>query len=215
MEKMIIPAIIAKDQDELDERISRVKDHTSLIQLDVMDGDFVSNTSLDFDFSLPEGLKYEAHLMVNDPAAWMERNIDKVDTVLVHVESCVDPAGSIMRAKENGKRIGAALDPESGVEKLKPFIDKIDQVLILTVEPGFYGSSFMPEALDKVRELRNMRPDIDIEVDGGITPDTIGEAAGAGANMFVSGSFILESDDPKKAVEELRDALEKEVDQDG
>jgi len=215
VEKIIIPSIIAKSQEELDERISKVKDYASLIQLDVMDGEFVQNTSLDFDFNLPQGIKFEAHLMVSDPAAWLAKNIDKVDTVLVHAESCVDPASSLRLAKEKGKKVGIALDPKTGLERLEPFLDTIDQALILTVKPGFYGSRFVPEALDKVRELRRTRPGLDIEVDGGIDPTTIIEAAHAGANMFVSGSFIIKAKDPKKAFEELNNTLEKEVDPDG
>ena len=102
---------------------------------------------------------------------------------------------------------GAGFKPETPIEKILGLIETIDQVLIMTVNPGAYGSSFIPEALEKVNQLREKYPDIDIEVDGGMEPRTIKSAAGAGANLFVSGSFILKAEEPENAVK----ALKKEV----
>jgi ribulose-phosphate 3-epimerase len=205
--KRIIPAIIAKSQQELDEKLEKVKHHSNLFQLDVMNEEFVQNSSMDFDFKLPQGLDFEAHLMINNPMNWIQQNLDKVVTAIVHIEACDDPENIISIVKEKGKKIGFALNPETQIEKIRPFLEKIDQVLILTVHPGFYGGKFVPEALGKVKELRNLNPNLDIEVDGGINQETIRLADEAGANLFVSGSFIMES----KNAEEAISALKKEV----
>lgn len=212
----IIPSIIAKDQEEMVERINRVKDHVKIIQLDVMDSSFVPNRSIDFDFQLPDtGCSFEAHLMVDDPLEWIKKHGKKVDTILAHIESCEHPKKVIDAIKGLGKKAGLVLKPETSLGKIKGFIHIIDEVLVMTVKPGHYGGEFLPATLDKVRHLRHISQEIGIEVDGGITPDTIRRAHDAGANMFVSGSFIMESEDTKKAIEALQDALEKEVNPDG
>jgi ribulose-phosphate 3-epimerase len=99
------------------------------------------------------------------------------------------------------------LNPETSIEKISSFIDDIDQVLIMTVNPGFYGSPFLPEMLDKIRELRNLKPDLNIEVDGGITDKTIDLVDKAGANMFVSGSYIMKSKNVEDSINNLKKRL--------
>ena len=209
MKKMIIPAIIAKNQNELDERINKVKDYVELIQLDFMDGDFVPNESINFDFQLPKtNCKSEAHLMVSNPIEWIEKNYYKVDMVLAHFESIKNPQEVIDLAKKKNKKIGFVLNPKTTIDEIKNYLDQLDQVLIMTVNPGFYGSPFLPEMLDKITELRKLKPDLDIEVDGGVTDKTIGLVNEAGANMFVSGSYIVKSDNVKKAVDTLKKIVE-------
>ncbi len=208
MDKTIVPAIIAKNQDELNSSLSKVLDHFDLIQLDIMDNKFVPNTSLFFDFTLPKSAcRYEAHLMIKDPVDWIEKNISKVDTVLVHFESIYDPKTIANLVKKNGKKFGFVLNPETPAEKLADFMDVLDQVLVMTVNPGFYGSPFLPEMLKKIKKIRKMKKTLDIEVDGGITDKTIGLVDKAGANIFVSGSYIVKSKDMKGAI----DSLEKIV----
>lgn len=208
MNKKIIPAIIAKNQDELTERLVKVIPYVDLVQLDVMDNKFVPNTSLFFDFSLPKTkCQFEAHLMVQDPEDWIGKNGAKVDTVLVHFESEYDPNVIIEMVKNHGKKFGFVLNPETPVDRLSGFIDELDQVLIMTVNPGFYGSPFLPEVLEKIRKLRMMKPLLDIEVDGGITDKTIGLVDQAGANMFVSGSFIVKAENVAGAIENLKEKV--------
>jgi len=202
--KEIIPAIIAKTQEELDERLLRVKDYVNTVQLDVMDDIFVPNTSLFFDFDLKGiNLSYEAHLMVQKPEEWIKNYADKVDTILVHYESSYDAKQVIQTVKDLGKRIGFVLNPETPASKLDPVIEKIDQVLVMTVNPGFYGSPFLAEMTEKIQTLRLKNPDLDIEVDGGITDKTIRKVYEAGANLFVSGSYIVKSDDVQRAIDSL------------
>jgi len=209
MNRIVVPALIAKSQDELNERLNRVKRHATLFQLDVMDGKFVPNQSLDFDFTVPKDLAFEAHLMIHDPGEWIEKHGEKVQTILPHIESCEDPEG-IIRQWRGKKKVGFVLNPETPLKAVETFLDDIDQVLVMTVNPGFYGSPFLPETLDKVRELRALRPDLSIEVDGGITPDTIRAAHEAGANIFVSGSYIVKAEDVKRAVSTLERLIRQE-----
>lgn len=196
----IVPAIIAKAQDELDRAIGKVKGFAGKIQLDVMDGKFVRNTSFLFDFKLPP-LKamLEAHLMVEHPLVWIEKHASKVDLILFHIES-KDPVAEVIQAvKVRKRKVGIVINPDTPVKDIAGFLEMVDQVLVMTVHPGFYGSPFVSEALEKVTRLRKLMPQLAIEVDGGITDKTILKAAGAGANLFVSGSFILRSENPEKA----------------
>lgn len=219
MKVKVIPAVIAKSQQELGEKVNLVQDFVDCIQLDVMDGVFVPNESLHFDFRLPKiHCEFEAHLMVDNPDNWVKRNWQKVDTVLIPIESCKNPGeiigflggknppSSSMKSglRRARKKIGFALNPETPLKEIKDYLDEIDQVLIMTVSPGFYGAEFLPECLEKVRRLRKLKPDLDIEVDGGINLETIKMAFEAGANFFVSGSYIMNSKNPKAAIKTLK-----------
>jgi ribulose-phosphate 3-epimerase len=212
MKKHIIPAIIAKNQEEINERILKVKDYVSLIQLDVMDGKFVPNNSLDFDFTLPpSNCSYEAHLMIKQPEEWIKKHSDMVDTILVHIESTDQPQHIIDLAKEKQKNIGFVLNPETPLTRIESYLEQLDQVLIMTVKPGFYGSSFLPEMTGKIQDLRQKNPDLNIEVDGGITDKTIALVDEAGANLFVSGSFIVKADNVQDAIMNLKNTISNMV----
>lgn len=200
----IIPAIIAKSQEELIEKINKVKHCADLIQLDIMDGVFVTNKSLNFDFELPKtDRRFEAHLMVANPDEWVRENWREVDVILIPIETCKDPAGLIEFLKGK-KKMGFALNPETPLKEIEGYLDKIDQVLIMTVSPGFYGRELIPETLEKVRELKKLNKNLDIEVDGGINHATIAKACEAGANLLVSGSYVTNAEDPKEAMEILK-----------
>jgi len=208
MRKTIIPAIIAKTQKELDDIFFKIKDSAHLLQLDIMDGKFVPNTSLDFDFRLPEKkYEFEAHLMIENPEKWVDKNWRKVDTIIAHFESIMNPDEIIKYVKNKKRKIAFALNPGTNIDQIKDYIMDIDQVLIMTVHPGFYGSKFLPETLDKIRGLRKLRPELDIEVDGGIKPETIARVNEAGANMFVSGSYLIRSDN----IQERINILQKKI----
>lgn len=204
MRKEIIPAIIADDQKDLEKKIRSVKDYVSTLQLDFMDGKFVPTQSIDFNFSVPDtDFNIEAHLMVESPYEWAKKNLHKVDTLLFHYESKSNPVSVINYVKSENKRAGIVINPETPVSDIKDYLKDIDQVLVMTVIPGYYGSKFIPGALEKVKELRKISPSLDIEVDGGITDVTISLAYSAGANLFVSGSYIVKSNNPEKRIDEL------------
>lgn len=197
MRNLIIPSIIAKNQRELDKRINKVKDHFRSFQLDVMDGKFVKNQSLNFDFTLPKGKrKYEAHLMVKSPKFWIKNNGTKVDTIIFHFESVkglVKAKKLIKLIRLINKKVGVAINPRTSIEKIEPLLKEIDMVLVMTVQPGSYGAKFLPSTLKKIKSLRILNPNLIIEVDGGINANTIREAKIWDANFFVIGSYLQKS----------------------
>jgi ribulose-phosphate 3-epimerase len=207
--KMIIPAIIAETQKELDELLSKVEGYSELVQLDIMDGIFVPSSSLDFDFDVSgRNISFEAHLMITDPIGWIRKNWGKVDTIIVHFETYDKPEDIISFVKNKGKKIGFAINPQTAVDNVKAYLDDIDQLLIMTVNPGFYGSKFLPGTINKIRDARKIKPNLDIEVDGGVVPETIKLINDAGANMFVSGSYILKSNGVKESIDKLKNLIQ-------
>jgi ribulose-phosphate 3-epimerase len=209
MKKIIVPAVIAKNQEELDGIFEKISSNADLVQLDVMDGEFVPNHSLDFDFLLSqEKHMYEAHLMVNDPDKWIETFGTRVDTIIAHYESPGTSLDTIRSIKKLGKTAALALNPETDIERIAEYLDHLDQVLVMTVNPGFYGSPFLPEVMEKITLLRKMKPRLDIEVDGGITPQTIEMVDRAGANLFVSGSYLVKSDNMQERIRTLYSKLQ-------
>jgi len=210
MKKYIIPAIIAKNQKELDDSVKKVEKYSDIIQLDFMDGIFVNNQSIDFNFTIPKTqCIIEAHLMVKHPLRWIEKNSSKVDMILTHYETLLNPQKIIDIVRNEGKQIGIVLNPETSIDNILNYIDQLDQILIMTVNPGFYGSQFIPEIIEKITELRKIAPNINIEVDGGITNKTINIVNNAGANMFVSGSYILKSSNIKTAFDKLKKEISR------
>lgn len=208
--KKIISSIIAKNQKELNERFEKVKSLKNF-QLDVMDGKFVKNKSLMFDFKLP-GTKgyYEAHLMVKNPEAWIKKHYKKVNMIIVHIESFEDDneiKNIIKLIKSKNKKVGIAINPPTKIDALAPFLNSIDLVLIMTVTPGKYGSKFVSSTLKKIKQLRKIKRNINIEVDGHIDDKTIIRVFKAGANMFVSGSYLQKSKNIKKSVAKLKKGL--------
>ncbi|MBS3118348.1 ribulose-phosphate 3-epimerase [Candidatus Woesearchaeota archaeon] len=204
----IVPSIIGSSQKEMDQMIKKVSPYVSLVQLDIMDGKFVKNKSLWFDFKLKDRrIKYEAHLMVKEPERWMQRYGSRVNSIIFPYESVREEKkvfDLIKKIKTKKKKAGIAINPETGAEKIFPFLKYLDQVIIMTVHPGRYGAKFLPKMLTKVREIREMNKKIIIEVDGGINPQTIGGAAKAGANYSVSGSFVTKAEKPKERIAELK-----------
>jgi len=205
---VIAPAIIAKSQSELDEMLCRIEGKAERVMLDLMDGRFVPNTSLDFDFVVPPGFEYEAHMMVMDPEGYIDRLEGRVQWAILHIETLDDPSGTIRRFKKKGFKVSLASNPDTPLEEILPYLDDADGILVLTVNPGKYGAQFRPDALGKVRRLRAMGVGIPIEVDGGINSETIVKTRDAGADVLASGSFILKSDDAGERIRMLREALE-------
>lgn len=205
----IIPAIITNSQEELDAAIKKAETVANIAQIDIMDGRFVENKASWFDFEVPETkMLLEAHLMVNDPVDWIEKNYQKVDLILSPIETTKDPKEIIDLVKSKGKKVGFVLNPETQIDTVTDYLNEIDQILIMTVVPGRYGAPFVPEALGKVRELRKLAPNLDIEVDGGVTDKTIQEVIDAGANLLVSGSYLMKADNIKENFQILNNKLE-------
>jgi ribulose-phosphate 3-epimerase len=203
MEPLIVPAIIAESQEELDSMLERLNGKVERVMLDVMDGKFVPSRSLDFDFKLPEGFEYEVHMMAVDPLERLSAMAGKVDIAILHVETLTDVRAAIDGVRELGLQLTLALNPGTEVDVVEPYLNKVDGVLVMTVDPGAYGGRYIPEALEKVRRIRELDPEIPIEVDGGMNVENSRAAREAGANVIASGSFILKSVDVAQAVEAL------------
>ena len=199
MKQQIIPSIIAHSQKELNERISKLKKHTRYLHLDIMDGEFVPQTSLEFDFKIPKKIKTEAHLMINSPKPWLVHNHNKIKCVIVHYKSETHIHDFIKLAKKYKLKVGLAINPEVPSEAISQYLKLVDKILIMTVKPGKYGSPFLSETLNKVKHLRELNSKIDIEVDGGINPKTLKLCKQAEANQFVVGSYLQRSKNINKS----------------
>ncbi|MFH2112688.1 MAG: ribulose-phosphate 3-epimerase [Candidatus Bathyarchaeota archaeon] len=204
----IIPAVIASNQDEFDASLRKVMSFAPIIQLDVMDGVFVPSRSLDFDLRLPEGPHYQAHLMVADVQRYVKRFRSSAGTLIIHAESLRDVEADVEKLKTHGVSLFLALNPETPVERIEPVIGRLDGVMVMTVNPGKYGSRFLPECLDKVEELKALRRSLTVEVDGGMVPETVRLARRKGVDLFTSGSYIMKSPDPLGAYRELEEAAQ-------
>jgi ribulose-phosphate 3-epimerase len=204
MEPEIIPAILVKERGELLRRISLVRDFVRKVQIDVMDGAFVPNKTVGIEDlkDLPEAT-YEFHWMVEDPISWIGQTPGN-HMHLVHIETVSSFKDVKEAVKKAGGRLGLALNPETPLEKVLPFVPEIEEVLVMTVHPGFSGQKYLPEMEDKIRALRKLHPSLDIEVDGGIGPETIGRAYAAGANLLAAASAIFSSEDIEGNVENLK-----------
>jgi ribulose-phosphate 3-epimerase len=203
MEPLIVPAIISRSQKDLDKVMERLRGKVERVMLDVMDGVFVPNRSLDFEFELPSCFEYEVHMMAIDPLQRLSEMAEKVDIAILHVETLSDISDAIRYVRDLGLRVTLALNPDTATEVVEPYLGEVDGVLVMTVNPGNYGGSYIPESLEKVRRIRTLDSGIPIEVDGGMTAENSNAAREAGANIIASGSFILKSDDIEEAIRAL------------
>lgn len=199
----ILPAIIAQNQNELTTMLNKIP-FAENIMLDLMDGKFVASSSLDFPMKLPEGQQYQLHMMAVDPLERIKTLPPQVDTVIMHAEALDNIEEAISATEKQDLKLFIALNPQTPVTTVEPYLEKLNGILIMSVNPGQYGAKFLPEQLAKVRALREKSKEINIEVDGGMSDKTIGLAVAAGANMIASGSFIMKSQDPEAAYNILR-----------
>ena len=206
--KQIIPSLIAKTQKELEKRFDRIKNYSKVFHLDIMDGKFVKNKSLFFDFTLPKKrFKYEAHLMVKNPELWVKKHWKKSNLIIFHIESLKNGAevkNLIKLIKSKRKKVGICINPKTKIKKIINYLNLIDRVLVMTVTPGKYGGKFLPDTLKKVKYIKKLKPKLDIEIDGSVNLKTINRASNSGANSFVVGSILQKSKNPKKAIDDLK-----------
>ncbi len=206
----IAPSLLAADFSRLADEIKRVEAAgCDMIHIDVMDGHFVPNLTVG-PFIVQAirkvtKLPLDAHLMIEHPEKYIESFAKAgADNITVHAEACPDNLAEVIRLiRAMNVSCGVSLKPATGLSALENHLAEIDMVLLMTVNPGFGGQSFMREVLPKITALRKIY-DKDIEVDGGINPQTSKEAIRAGANVLVAGTAIFGKTDAKKAIEDLR-----------
>lgn len=211
--RKVVPSILTEDPKTLEIMVREAESFTSYVQFDIMDGQFVPSRSISYQdlMAIPIKFNWEAHLMVACPEDYLD-NFSKAGAkkVVFHYEAKSSPQSVISRARGLGLEVGLAINPETDVPAFLPLVDEVDSVLFLTVHPGFYGSEFVPEVLDKVVELRQSRPSIEIGADGGIKESNIVQIARSGVDVFCVGSAILLQPKPAEKYYNLA-ALIKEV----
>ena len=212
----IAPSILSADFAALGEAIARVEAAgADLLHVDVMDGHFVPNLSIGppviESIRKRTRLPLDVHLMIEEPERWVEIYIKSgADYVTVHVEAATHLERTLALIREAGARSGVALNPSTPPEVLQYVLDDLDLVLVMSVNPGFGGQSFIPTAYEKIRRIRALLGDrpVLLSVDGGVKADNAGPLAQAGATVLVAGSAIFGAPDPSAALATLRSASE-------
>jgi ribulose-phosphate 3-epimerase len=209
----LAPSILSFGLSGLDSKISQLDDlNPDVIHLDVMDGRFVP--PITFGGAYVKSLRkaslsrFEAHLMVEGPEAQFEEFAEAgCSRIIFHSEATSHAHRLAQQLRKMGVEAGLAINPGTPVEHALALASELDSVLVMTVNPGWGGQTFLEFTLEKVRRLREAFPDLIIEVDGGVDPHTIRKAADAGANLFVVGSYLANSPDIPAAAKQLEDAL--------
>lgn len=215
----LAPSILSADFARLLEDVKKVeKAGCEYLHIDVMDGHFVPNITLGPGIvkSLRKDVNmvFDAHLMIENPDNYIKEFADAgCDIIVVHQEACTHLHRTIQNIKSHGIKAGVALNPATPIETIKYVLQDVDMVLLMSVNPGFGGQSYIPVVTEKIKELKalidEMNLDIDIEVDGGVKPSNIAEVVNAGANVIVAGSAIFNAGNTDEAVKSLRENASK------
>ncbi|MDD2200896.1 MAG: ribulose-phosphate 3-epimerase [Firmicutes bacterium] len=209
----IAPSILSADFGKLADEIRGISNEADMVHIDVMDGSFVPNITLGQPVTKcirrATDLPFDVHLMIFQPENHIDSFADAgANIITVHAEASLHLHRTLQQIRQRGVKAGVALNPATPVCAVENVLHMVDMVLVMTVNPGFGGQTMIIEALDKVEAIagiaRKRGLELDIEVDGGITDETIGAAVRAGANVFVAGSYVFGADFPKDAVQTLR-----------
>ncbi|NGL83637.1 ribulose-phosphate 3-epimerase [Streptococcus equi] len=213
----IAPSILAADYACFAAELARIeKTDAEYVHIDIMDGQFVPNISFGADVVASmrkhSKLVFDCHLMVVNPERYVEAFAQAgADIMTIHVESTLHSHGALQKIRAAGMKAGVVINPGTPVSAVEPLLSLVDQVLIMTVNPGFGGQAFIPDCLEKVAAIAKMRDErglsFDIEVDGGVDDKTIRACYQAGANVFVAGSYLFKTADLAAQVQTLRTAL--------
>ena len=204
---LIAPSILGADYGDLNNYLKTLEPFSDWFHVDVMDGNFVKNLTIGACVvkAIKTDVPLDCHLMINNPHLYVE-DFAKAGAYLItiHAEASRHLPEDIKKIKDLGCKVGVSINPDTSVDKISTVLPMVDLILVMSVHPGFGGQAFIPDVLDKVKWIREHYPDLDIQIDGGIDHETAALAVEAGANILVSGSYILKSDDPEKASKRLR-----------
>ena len=207
----IIPAILATNQEEFNEMVQKIRSFVSMVHIDVSDGIFtktkfvgpevVSTAPVDWDVDL--------HIMVQQPETvlteWLA--LPQVKRIIFHIEATDKTQEIIDTIHSAGRKVGIVLNPETETERIEPFLSKIDLVLFMAVHPGQYGAEFQPTVLNKITAFHAKHSEAVISIDGGVSPERIPAMIQAGVSIFISGGYIMNNEDPAKAIAELKNSF--------
>ena len=205
----IAPSILSADRKKLQEEVEGIERYSDLLHIDIMDAKFVPPRTFSADEikDIKTKLPLDVHLMVDYPIKeGYIRDYKGAGIITIHEECKDDIDEAITLIKKGRSKAGISIKPATPLESIRDYLDMVDMVLVMSVEPGYSGQKFIPDVLDKAKELRKIKPGMDIEIDGGINKDTICMAARAGVNIFVAASAIFGQKDRVKAIKELRSA---------
>jgi|TARA_B100001964_G_C14154126_1_gene563434 ribulose-phosphate 3-epimerase len=207
----IVPSILSANLDRLKEEMEEVEDYSDWFQVDVMDNKFVPNITPQAELlkEIDTKVPLDIHLMVQEPSEeYIKSFIDanpnlKINNITVHQEACSNLGKTLEFIKNNNIKAAVAINPKTPLDAIKDVLDKVDMVLIMTVVPGFSGQKFIEDVLPKISQLRSMKPELDIEVDGGVNDKTARLAVKAGANVLTVSSFIFKSENKVRAIKDI------------
>lgn len=210
---LVSPSLLSADFANLAQDINKIN-NADMLHIDVMDGHFVPNISIGIpvvqSIKKATDIFLDVHLMISNPLRYVEDFAKAgADLICFHTESDDDAQGVINKIRQCGTKVGIALKPATKASDVARLIPLVDMVLVMTVEPGFGGQSFMADMLDKIKEVRAIANEngskLDIQVDGGINLETARLCVDAGANILVAGSFVFGSDNPKETIKALQE----------
>ncbi|MCE9586643.1 hypothetical protein K8R04_05040 [Candidatus Uhrbacteria bacterium] len=202
MKTEIVPAILVQDQKTFVERLRMVEGLATVVQVDCMDGHFVKNRTWYEAEPIETTLGIELHLMVSDPLStiWLWRRIPQLTRVVWHSEIPIDHAALIRECRKLGIECGLAISPETSVEKIAPYLDRIDEVLVLGVNPGWSGQALIPSTLEKIAAIKRIHAEVDVGFDGGATVDNLKSIVEAGADRINLASALFQTPDPRETL---------------
>ncbi len=202
----VVPAILEKTFEDVQKKVQLIKPLTNFIQLDVMDGVFVPNTT----FNNPEqaatlDIEMELHLMIEKPILFIQKwALPNVRRMIVHYEATANLGQIIKHVKDAGKEVAVAINPSTSTFDIKEYLTDLDMVLVMGVEPGFSGQKFHYDVLEKIKELKKERPDLLIEVDGGVNERTRDKIVEAGTDILAAASYLWNAENLEGAIATLK-----------
>ncbi len=207
--RIISPSILSADFANLGQQVKLASDAgAKYIHIDIMDGHFVPNLTMGP--CVVESIRkytdavFDVHLMIENPEKYIESFVKSgADLITVHIETTDDMPALIKLIRSYGVKVGITLNPPTPVEAVLPYIDDADMVLVMTVNPGFGGQSLIEDCLDKIRTIRKLYPDKDIEIDGGVKMSNLKQVVDAGANIIVAGSAVFGADNPADVIKDM------------
>lgn len=206
----IVPALLTNDLNKMQIMVNACAEFTDFVQIDIMDNEFVPSQSITLDElnNLKISINHEAHLMVNNPIAWLD-TFQKLgaNQIIFHFEAKCDHQKVINAIRSKKLKVGLAINPNTKIKEFKNLINKIDTVLFMSVTPGFYGAPFIPDVLEKIKEFKMLYPDIFTGIDGGVKMNNIVEIRKSGVDYICIGSALLKAQSPALAYGQFQKML--------